>query len=414
MNDFTLPTNIKQIGTISDGLRIYVEDFVCTYLHQLAESGGYNERLAYLIGRHMTIDGQDFLFISGAVEGKYTETTDNLHRFSERSVTHAKEVIADYFPGMEIVGWMLSQPSFGVKVPVNYQSYHLRQFKDAHHVMFVTDPMDRVSAFYSAETSSVTPVMSPEERLGEVPGYFIYFDKNPAMHEYMLAQNGTDYSQPKPPTFLERPRMEYAEEENFDDDDYPAMVDASDDPDDRDSAIMRRRVHRVNQRKSVSETKRAMNLLASLSAVLFIVSFVMGVALVRNQDRIAQMELEMRALTTAYRNLFTQIGAAPAFMEQDVQVPLGENYGEGDVLTEPAAQITDPPAEAAIIPAPVPAPVLPATPLTHTIQPGDTLISISMNIFGDDTMVSAIMELNGIENPNHIVSGRTIALPPRS
>ena len=73
MHDFTLPANIKQIGSIGDGIRIYMEDYVCTFLQQYAESGGFNERLAFLVGRHMVIDGQEILFIGGAIHGKYTE-----------------------------------------------------------------------------------------------------------------------------------------------------------------------------------------------------------------------------------------------------------------------------------------------------------------------------------------------------
>ncbi|MCL2373525.1 MAG: hypothetical protein FWC78_09030 [Defluviitaleaceae bacterium] len=65
MQDFTLPANIKQIGSIGDGLRIYVEDYVCTFLQQYAEAGEYNERLAFLVGRHIVIDGQEILFVAG-------------------------------------------------------------------------------------------------------------------------------------------------------------------------------------------------------------------------------------------------------------------------------------------------------------------------------------------------------------
>ena len=37
-NNFQLPTNVKQVGSISDGSRIYMEDYACTYIEQYAAS----------------------------------------------------------------------------------------------------------------------------------------------------------------------------------------------------------------------------------------------------------------------------------------------------------------------------------------------------------------------------------------
>jgi len=127
MHDFTLPANIKQIGSIGTGLRIYMEDYVCTFLHQYATSGGYDERLAYLVGRHMVIDGQSFLFISGAMYGLYAEQVEGYSRFSQQSAEYAAAMLDEHFPGLEIVGWMQSQPSYGTYLNQHYASYHMRQ-----------------------------------------------------------------------------------------------------------------------------------------------------------------------------------------------------------------------------------------------------------------------------------------------
>ena len=141
MDDFSLPTNIKQIGSIGDGLRIYVEDYVCTYLFQYAESAGYDERIALLVGRHMVIDGQPILFINGAIQGEHVEETDGVLRFTDKSGSHANEMLARYFEGMEIVGWMQSQPSYGVYLNQHYAAYHMREFTKTNQVLFVMDPL---------------------------------------------------------------------------------------------------------------------------------------------------------------------------------------------------------------------------------------------------------------------------------
>lgn len=72
-DDTTLPSNVKQMGSIEEGIRIYVEDYVYTYLYQYARSGGNKEKLAALAGKHMTVQGQEVIMISGAIQAKDTK-----------------------------------------------------------------------------------------------------------------------------------------------------------------------------------------------------------------------------------------------------------------------------------------------------------------------------------------------------
>lgn len=50
-------------------------------------------------------------------------------------------------------------------------------------------------------------------------------------------------------------------------------------------------------------------------------------------------------------------------------------------------------------------------PVSYTIAQGDTLIAISIKMYGDDSMVDAICELNQIEEPDDIKIGQKILLP---
>ena len=444
MSDFTLPTNIKQIGSIGDGLRIYVEDYVCTFLHQYAEAGGYGERLAFLVGRNLMIDGQPILFITGAIHGKHTEEHDGFLRFSEKSRDYAESMLEEHFPMSEIVGWMQSQPSYGTYLNQHYASYHLRQFRKPHQVMFVLDPVERSNAFYAQDPDALTP----SERMAEVSGYFIYYEKNVNMHEYMLANKVVDYTA-KSPTIIEKTPMVYAGEEepeeaasaeyvNYEDDRYTEYSRSDRYRMEPEEIIRRHAADKARRKAPVAEQRRALNMVASLCAVLFIVSFVMGVGLIRNQDRINTMEQEIRLLTTGYRNLFAQMHTldtgdlgplAPVFADQDPELPPeyttdAADYSDyNDYTALPTAEPTNPPE-----PTPDPeaheagsetgevydtVPVYAFIPETYTIQYGDSLIGISIRFFGDANMIEAIMALNGIEDPNHIVAGRTIALPRR-
>jgi len=462
MQDFTLPANIKQIGSIGDGLRIYMEDYVCTFLQQYAESAGFEERIAFLVGKEMVIDNQDFLFISGAIYGRYAEKYEGHLRFTEKSVDYAEEMLDDFFPGAEIVGWMQSQPSYGTYLNQYYGAYHLRQFRKAHQVMFVVDPLERTNAFYAANPEAVTPA----DRMAEIPGYFIYYEKNKNMHEYMLVNKSAEYTA-KPPTLVELTPMEFSDEKEEKEESPIMGFDEFFDTGEKhmegrfamggpkshepEEIIRRREKSKAKMKGNMIEQKRTMNLLAGLCAVLFVVSFVMGVNLVRSQDRIENNEAQIRQLATALRN---HIQAEPVFAE-DIPALSGETAGtpaqqDAPPIPSPPPQAESPipgvpqlpdepvpsPAPAEIpapveTPAPLPAPQPPEEtaavittpheetalvgpiPETYTIQPGDSLIAIAMRFFGDTAMVDEILAINGIENPDHIIAGRTIVLPQR-
>jgi len=441
MTNFTLPANIKQIGSIGPGLRIYMEDYVYTFLQQYATSGGYDERLAYLVGRHMLIDGQSFLFVSGAIYGMHTEKHEGFTRFSQKSAEYADTMLEEHFPGMEIVGWMQSQPTYGTYLNQQYGAYHVRQFTKPYQVLFVMDPLERANAFYTTNPSAITP----SDRVTEVGGYFIYYEKNVNMHEYMLSSNAVDYA--KPPTFVEftpvdpppTEEFEYEEVHHKDFEEPYTTAPRITNPED---VIRRHQESSARRRGAKVEQKRASGMLAGLCAVLFVVSFVMGVGLIRNQDRIDRMEAEIRALTTAHRNLFAQMSSpefTPAFAETNPTLMpysgIGENMDAAETFTP-----VDPPYVPTYVPAPAPPPqvehpppvepppipeppqglayseqeaLIPAAPQTYTIQPGDSLIAISVRFFGDAGMVEEILLLNGIEDPNMIVAGTTINLPQR-
>jgi len=438
MKDFTLPANIKQIGSIGNGLRIYMEDYVCTFLHQYATSGGYDERIAYLVGRHMLIDGQSFLFVSGAIYGMYTEQMEGYTRFSQKSAQYADAVLEEHFPGQEIVGWMQSQPSYGTYLNHYYGAYHMRQFTKPYQVLFVMDPLERVNAFYTVNPNAITP----SDRMTEIGGYFIYYEKNVNMHEYMLTNKSVDYAA-KPPTFVELTPVEPSmpEDDEIPHDDYMVHAHAYDEEmDERDTLfathdqhediepeeiIRRHQANRAKRRGVQVEQRRASSLLAGLCAVLFVVSFVMGVGLVRNQDRIDRLEGELRQLATAHRNLFAQLSNpefAPVFAGTNPAV-VPNNGAPAYVTTTPVTTLPEPLPTAPPTTEPPPTTTLPvatlqeqtalvpAIPATYTIQPGDSLIAISIYFFGDAGMVNEILALNGIEDADHIVAGRTIALP---
>jgi hypothetical protein len=301
---------------------------------------------------------------------------------------------------------MQSQPSYGLYLNQRYAAYHKKYFPNENRVMFVMDPMERLNTFY---------IQEPERNvMTEIRGYFIYYDKNAGMHEYMLDDKQADFKLPIP-ALIESEAADTPE---------PPLFWKSD-PAVKPEEVIRRHQEGRHKRRSALKQKRSMNMLVGLSAVLFVVCFVMGAGLIQNQDRITIMETQLVQLSTAYRNLYAQISVSentysPVFAEQE-----SANSGPPDVLFEYGEEPSPPghepipdPTETPPTPEPAAVPIteaaaISAIPETYTIQPGDNLTAISLRFYGDDSVLGEILALNGIENADHIQAGKTIALPRR-
>ena len=63
-----LPKNIRQIGERDQIVKLYVEDYVNTYLKRLYPAGGQDLRVGLLLGNAEEHEGIPYIFIDGALE----------------------------------------------------------------------------------------------------------------------------------------------------------------------------------------------------------------------------------------------------------------------------------------------------------------------------------------------------------
>jgi len=450
MSNFELPTNIRQIGSLdgsAGSLKIYVEDYVCTYLRQYAESGGHTEKIAFLVGKYMIIDGNPYVFINGVIQGKHSDYADNMECFTDESYDYAANQMAKHFAGSEIVGWMQSQPGYGVHLNPAYADYHMNNFTRPYQLLFVTDPIEKLNLFYAWN-----PEMSG---IGEVGGYFIYYEQNKGMQEYMNANRisrvKTREALAEPPTEEKPPKGRL----KIFDEIERKQTEEKKRPFERSSEVMggmkttpkstqaaENRLAPKTAGKTMEDVRKLSNLLVGLCAVLFITVFIMGAGLLQSDSRIAALESAIIAMDSNYVVIVEQmrtLAALPVFAEQNqpMQVADGGTNHQGTPhvdnpiqtpLATPDPVLTPPPTPPPPEPTPTPGAdnddnnsdvdeqpdavdVFANVPETYTIQPGDSLLGISRMFFGDITMVGRIMEINDILDPDHIVIGQIITLP---
>ena len=61
------PKNVRQIGNVSDTPKIYVEDYVDTFLNQICDKADNKQVGAFLVGKKEETEGQECIYIFGAI-----------------------------------------------------------------------------------------------------------------------------------------------------------------------------------------------------------------------------------------------------------------------------------------------------------------------------------------------------------
>ena len=79
------PKNVKQIGNVCDEPKIYVEDYVDTYLNQLKEQTESATVGAVLTGEILKLNDQDVVYVAGALKVSDVEMTGTEVRISKEA-----------------------------------------------------------------------------------------------------------------------------------------------------------------------------------------------------------------------------------------------------------------------------------------------------------------------------------------
>ena len=105
-----LPKNIKQIGDVGSGKRIYIEDYAFTYINSVAYQSQDTEVAGVLLGEVSNMDGQICIFIKGVIKAKNPDDSMGEICFSEAVWSQIYSEIEKYFPELSIVGWFAALP----------------------------------------------------------------------------------------------------------------------------------------------------------------------------------------------------------------------------------------------------------------------------------------------------------------
>ena len=401
---FSMPRNVRQIGLANGDYRIYIEDYVYTFLCSLAEDEKPEGQgsVAVLTGEIQWTADMTCIFIKGAIAADGMEAAAEHIDFSEKLWQKLQEDKDQYFPEQEIVGWFFAQPQIAMEITELFVKVHLRHF-GGEKILMLMDPGEREDAFFRYDGGM----------MAKLSGYYIYYEKNSQMQTYMI----------------ERSQKEGGE--------------ASEEVEDRAVRNFRKIIDSKNPEERGEEKTSVFSYAATVCLALAVL--VAGVGFYRNQQEKTEVPEDYRAasasvvqITPAATEPVRSVSVSPKAVQ--TQKPL---QTQKPVQTQEAVRGTPAPTETtqkrekiSITPEPRSSKkqsVSEATQKkdnkteekkteetsvaagnpgeTYVIRPGDTLYQISLNRYGTVAAMEQICALNGISANEIIYPGQVIVLP---
>ena len=373
-----LPKNVRQIGNVSDEPKIYVEDYVDTYLNQLKDKAKDEPVGIALAGEILVLEGQPVVYISGAFRLAEVEIRGREISLKEETVKQMETDRKKYFPETEIVGWGLIEDGKPMGRSREVGRIHSKYFSKDQSVFIWKDSLDGEEAFYAFKYGE----------LMQMGGHYVFYEKNPAMQNYMISTR------------------------------KKIGVTPSEVVEDRAAKDFRSVVRERMDAKSDRQNSR---LIYITSALLVVVVLVIGVSTMNNYDKMEAVQSSLESLSQSVNSPESQTetvtedegddeeegAAAKAQVEtgetESVQEASGDtasdSSGEGDT-DDTGAVMTADPSEIDL-----------DEDDYYVVQKGDTLDTISMKVYGDAAHVDAICRMNGLSDGNLIYIGQKLLLP---
>ena len=379
--DLPMPEKLKQMGSVESQIRIFVEDYVYTYLYQYGRCNGGKEKVAASVGKHIQMNGQEAIIVCGAIQGKHAVLKNGVQCFSDETWEYIGNQMELYFKGMEVVGWVHLQPGFGSFLMTRDETFHREFFKERWQVLFVVDTQDKQDTFYIYSEEKYT--------LRQARGYYIYYDKNKEMQDYMLdnlvVKSKVEQTDEDKTEIFPTQKME--DGNNEEGKTIKAMKKSR--PTDRiDAAADIRRVLQKRAKEAEEAQKGHYVMLAGVSCMLCVTCLCMAFALMSSMNRLKSLEGDIISVQNSYVQLEESVEGVKVQAAFAADVPT--------VSIEDATEVVKPFGQEK---------------KWYTVESGDTLGYISRKYYGDNSGMQSIMQANNIDNADMIYEGQVLVIP---
>lgn len=354
------PKNVRQVGNVSDIPKIYLEDYVDTYLDQLRSRAKEEPTGALLLGENAVVEGLECVYITGAVRIEEVSEENGEICISDPAREAALRECAEYFPGRDVVGWALAAPGRPLVLSGSMVQIHEQLGLKKNSIFIMKHPEEDEEIYFAYKF----------HELMQMGGYYIFYEKNPDMQNYMI-----------------NTRKQIG-------------VTPSEVVEDRAAKNFR---SAVKEKLEAQEQRSNSHLVYLTSVLLVVVVLAIGISAMNNYDKMNSVQSSIETLSKSVQGSSenTVTAEEDAAADQQEEQPDGAaasdvSAGAGDVQTGDAGVSIQEGESGEEY---------------YTVQRGDTLDKISLKLYGTTDEAEAICKMNGLTDGNLIFIGQKLLLP---
>ena len=349
------PKNVRQIGNVSDQPKIYMEDYVNTYLNQLKENAAEEAAGALLVGEIVKQGKNDVVYISGALKLREIEISGTEILIGEDVWSEVEEKKKEYFNEQEVVGWCLVENGHPMGLNRGVVKVHERIFSRENTVFIWRDALGDDEIIYAYKYNE----------LMQMGGHYIYYEKNPDMQNYMISMRKMIGVTPS------------------------EMVE------DRAAKNFR---SAIRGKIEYQEKRENSHFLYAMSVFLVVIVLAIGISTMNNFDKMEAVQQSVEALS--------QVVGQPQVLAVEEDAVVDEEEEEKEEKEEKEQQEFE-----GTVPEISTIQEQLSEENYYIVEKGDTLDSISRARYGTTSQVEAICRMNGLSDGNLIFIGQKLLLP---
>ena len=366
-----LPKNIRQIGSPAGHTKVYIEDYVITFLNSLSMDKNTYVRGAILFGEKKQIGNDLVIFIRGAIEGQNLELDLDETVFDDevwREIYQEKERL---FSGLDVIGWALLRMGFSVRLNDKIKKTHFENFPGEGKVLYMMDDLEGEDAFY----------VFRGEDLSRQNGYYIYYEKNPMMQNYLVER-----------------RQDIKEVQT-----YEKMMESR-----RDEKLIRQFREKISKKTKSNQRKGRIRNISTAAAVTIMMIMVGTMYYYAGQDQsINFKEVVNGAVHTMGKGVSDQISTKSPTTSVKITKRL-------DTATQTSTHKKEQKTIQSTIKQKQKTQKVSSgqyKSYTYTVKSGETLVSISRKVYGTQKLVQRIKKANALSDENQIYPGQKLIIP---
>ena len=239
-----MPKNIRQIGQVSGSQKIYLEDYVITYLKQ-PPSPDENMRVVILYGKKEMMEDELCWFVNGAVSAEkdfFMEKTV----IDQESWQTVNDMAGRLFPEASVLGWAIIGSDSTKEMEEQILRTQRQFFRSDQKIYFEYNTEEKEEYIYLFEKG----------KMHQQSGYYIYYERNECMQNYMVSLRAAE----RHPEEFEADRAAHQFRE------------------------------RTSEKRQEIQRRRSGALMTCLSLALMLVIMVIGIAMLNNYEKMQNME----------------------------------------------------------------------------------------------------------------------------